>query len=141
MSDKTVRYYLVRLKLLQMGELDTAKEFTDLIVPPVIFTDKEGAAGDNLFMDTSGDIESKIHLYEDRYRMYLRNPRRASPDVFSRAHQQEVIDQFYTAASGVVKCENCGAFSPTIRRDGFTKIFRRPLNKRVQKSMDAMKFK
>ena len=39
------------------------------------------------------------------------------------------------------KCQSCGAFSPNLRRDGHTKIFRLPLTKVQQQTMDLLNLK
>jgi len=94
MLESTVRHFLVRLKLLAMGEADTEKEVCDLVVAPVIFVDKEGRE-DAAFLDTSRDVEATLRRCEERYAAFARNPHRSAADSHSRALQQEVVEEFY----------------------------------------------
>lgn len=137
-----MRHFVLRLKLLEMGEADKARELIDLVQSPVIYKEKEGEnENDNLFVSNQADVDAKLRMYEERYESFRRHPSRPSIDPFTRSRQQEVIDEFYKTAAAVRKCGNCDATSPSIRKDGYSKIFMRPLAARIQKSMDARKFK
>lgn len=129
MRQETVYHYALRLKLLEMGETAAAKELCDLVDKPVVFNEKEGSnkEGASFFLDNSADVQAQLKLYEERYKVYKRNPNRVLPDSFSRALQQEVVDEFSKAAASTRACGNCSAISPSIRKDGWAKIFMRPL--------------
>ena len=139
MKASTVRHYKIRLQLLEMGDIAAARELTDISNNPLLFNEAEGKSPDNTFLDCSGEIESLLKRHEDRYEAYMGDDKRDLPDAAARSMQQEVVDEFYKCASAVKKCENddCGCYSPAIRKDGYTKIFVRPLNKRLKRTMDA----
>ncbi len=61
-------------------------------------------------------------------------PRFTSQDIDLR---RNTCSMFLKAMPGR-KCENCKAISPGFRKDGFTKIFRIPLNAKQQKQMEAL---
>jgi hypothetical protein len=125
-----------------MGEIDKARDLVDLVQPPVLYKEKEGENdNNNFFVGNQADVDAKLRMYEERYESFRKHLSRPSVDAFTRSRQQEVIDEFYKSASAVRKCGNCDATSPSIRKDGYSKIFMRPLAARVQKSMDARKFK
>ena len=60
-------------------------------------------------------------------------------DVTYKTIQRSVIDNFFKTATAMKKCENCGAYSPAFRKDGFSKIFQKALPKRTQKIMRSMR--
>lgn len=39
------------------------------------------------------------------------------------AVRRQVVDEFMAAIGAVKRCENCGAYSPRIQKDGFDKLF------------------
>jgi hypothetical protein len=47
--------------------------------------------------------------------------------------RREVVDEFMKIIGGMKKCENCGAFSPALRKDGYSKLFQKPLNDKALK--------
>ena len=134
-----VRHYKLRLQLLEMGDVAAARELTNISSNPLLFNEMEGKSPDDTFLDCSSEIEALFKRHEDRYEAYISDPNKELPDTTARSMQQEVVDEFYKSASAIKKCENddCGCYSPAIRKDGYTKIFVRPLNKRLKRTMDA----
>ncbi|RUS21820.1 hypothetical protein BC937DRAFT_91380 [Endogone sp. FLAS-F59071] len=51
--------------------------------------------------------------------------------------RKKVMAEFLKRVLAKKKCENCGAYARTIRKDGFTKLFQLPLPKKQQMYMDA----
>ena len=142
MSAARIRTYLIKLKLLEMRDTYTAQLLDDLCLAPIFNDDKEVA---------TADLEEKLKSFEDRYEFYSKRYASTIPsgetamnsaekNEISRL-QQEVVDSFHKALIQEKRCDHCGAFSPPIRKDGYTKIFVRPLQKKLRKSMTAMKFK
>lgn len=145
-----VRHTLIKLKLLELGSISQYESFDDLVTTPAVFDDVEASNG--------SDLESKLAEYERQYSQMIKlnneirkfnanttihNHKKMikQTDTTFKTIQRSVIDQFIKAAVAMKKCDNCGAFSPTFRKDGFTKIFQKPLNKGVQKQMKVMKKK
>lgn len=126
-----LRRLLIKLQLLEMGDSLLASKLDDMAHPPVAEDDKEGLH--------AADFEALLRRCEEQYKTYSCSPRRRRADVHLKNMQREVVEAFFKSAMAVKKCENCGAFSPPLRKDGFTKIFRRPMPKRLRKSMDTMK--
>lgn len=150
MSSARVRHTLIKLKLLELGNISQYESFDELLTTPVVFDDMETSH--------ASDIESKLCEYERQYAQMINvnsEIRKYNASTSFHNHkklikqndptyktiQRSVVDTFFKAAMAMKKCENCGAFSPTFRKDGFTKIFQKPLAKRVQKQMKAMKKK
>jgi hypothetical protein len=48
-------------------------------------------------------------------------------------YRREVVDEFMKIIGSLKKCENCGAFSPALRKDGYSKLFQKPLNEKALK--------
>jgi DNA-directed RNA polymerase I subunit RPA1 len=150
MSSARVRHTLIKLKLLELGNISQYESFDELLTTPVVFDDMETSH--------ASDIESKLCEYERQYAQMINvnneirkynastsfhNHKKLikQNDVTYKTIQRNVVDNFFKSAIAMKKCENCGAFSPAFRKDGFTKIFQKPLNKRVQKQMRAMRKK
>lgn len=133
MSATRVRHYLIKLKLFEMGETKQAEAFDDMVSPPQIFEDSE-----NTWMR---DLETRLKLYEERYEVYCARKDRKPVDLHVKASQRNVIEEFQKKGQNVKKCENCDAISPAYRKDGFSKIFQKPLSKKTLRALSAMRLK
>eukprot|EP00611_Tribonema_gayanum_P024980 TRINITY_DN5599_c0_g1_i6.p1 TRINITY_DN5599_c0_g1~~TRINITY_DN5599_c0_g1_i6.p1 ORF type:complete len:1786 (-),score=636.59 TRINITY_DN5599_c0_g1_i6:85-4983(-) len=51
-----------------------------------------------------------------------------------RAYRRQIADDVIKAIGACKKCQNCGAFSPVLRKDGHTKLFLKPLSDKMQKA-------
>jgi DNA-directed RNA polymerase I subunit RPA1 len=157
MSAFKIRYYLVKLKLLEMGDVSSATDLQDLLQPSQqIFDEDEDLKKDK---GISLDAERTLRSYEQRYAVFAtkhahfgnvpgqpdsgNNARKQqrSVDPYIRELQAEVIDTFQKAAMAIKACENCGAHSPPLRKDGYTKLFQKPMPKRLRATMIAKRFK
>ena len=126
------RYLLIKLKLLEMGEVNNALELDDLLIPSQLEIGKEKVHDSNM--------QSELLLYEERYDIFKRNKKASYRiDSYHKTLQSEAIDLFFKSNNAIKKCENCGAFSPSFRKDGFTKIFQKSLPKRIRNTMKTMK--
>lgn len=143
-----MRHALIKLKLLELGNLREYHSFDDIIVDPVVFDDTDNEHAINL--------EEKLNGYERQYLQYitmndqinksnLLNPNKKKSikqnDSVIKTVQRGVIDKFLKDAVHIKKCENCNTFSNTFRKDGYSKIFRKPLPKRDAGQNKAMKKK
>lgn len=54
-----------------------------------------------------------------------------------RQYRQEIVSEFLRSFP-TKQCANCGALSLPIRKDGFSKIFQQPLNRRSASAMSAL---
>jgi DNA-directed RNA polymerase I subunit RPA1 len=106
----------------------------------------------------SRDAENALRNYEQRYAAFAAKhshfsnvvsggegtsaaPRqKRSVDPYIRDLQAEVIDTFQKAAMAVKACENCGAHTAPLRKDGYTKLFQKPMPKRLRANMTAKRF-
>lgn len=152
-AQSRTRQTLVKLKLLEMGQLELAKKLDDMMVPPT----KE-----NLLEQSEENIIDQLKRHEERVERQLRQVERnyetfkriqaerkkkgetdptAKQSNYIKQEQRAVLDAFYKLAIHTKKCENCGAFSLPLRKDGFSKIFQRPLQKRLERTMTAMRMK
>ena len=150
MSSSRVRHTLIKLKLLELGNIAEFESFDDLTTVPVVFDDLENTH--------ASDLEKKLAEYEKQYlqlvsrnqeiKRYNQNKpfvhqKKLSKqnDVTVKVMQRAVIDAFLKTAIGIAKCENCGSFSPGFRKDGFAKIFQKAMPIRMAKQMKAMRKK
>lgn len=142
MRAEEVRYYVLRLKLLEMNMLDDAAALPDLVVKQVLFKEKEGEnKNDNFFVSNESEVARMLDGYERSYLHFRRNPFRKPIDVHRKEKIQVVIEEFYRAAARERICQNCNTTSPSIRKDGYSKIFMRPLAARIKKALDARRLK
>ena len=84
--------------------------------------------------------ESLLKSYEERYHNF-KSSLKYNPKIqnYIRSMQQSYIEQFWRSNSMVKKCENCGFYSPGLRKDGFTKIFIKATPKRMRDSIGSTK--
>lgn len=173
MSQFKVRYYLVKLKLLEMGDITGAQDLQDMLQPSLLDSEEDGGKNASTSRSSGAislDAEQTLRLYEQRYVAYatsIANKQRVkipqpgssnhhnnknsyttssilkprAVDPYLRDLQAEVIDVFQKAALGVKCCENCGAHTAPLRKDQYTKIFQKPMPKRLRNIMVAKKMK
>ena len=157
MADSRVRAYLVQLKLLEMGDIEKAKEISsektstsNVAMSEItdILNDDEaskeeaevraGAGGKH--SKESGDVtkDAILTAHEKRFAAFccLSNEmKKKACDKYARNCQRDTITAFHKAITGIsTKCENCGTHSPKFRKDGFTKIFRKSQSSRVKQN-------
>lgn len=143
MATQRVRHYLIRLKLLEMGDVEEAEAFFDMISAPQITS--EDTKNEDVKKGHERDVEDKLRQYEARYERFQKIQRRkdekSSSELYIKTLQRELIEQFQKLAIAAKRCENCGAFSPAFRKDGAAKIFQKPTSKKNRKSMASLKLK
>jgi len=138
MSVDRVRVFLVKLKLLEMGDVEGAMTLDDALQPCQDLFDEEGMGKGKSF---SVDAEPMLRTAEQKYRRYRRNEtplqRAASRDPFIVDHQNQVIDAFQRACVLVKGCENCNAITAPLRQDQSIKVFQKPMPKRQRKFAES----
>lgn len=143
MSVERVRYYLVKLKLLEMGDIENATNLEDLLQASTnIFNEDDQEIKKN--KNNSIDYEQSFQLYEERYENYIKNNRNKTylqVDGYNKDLQNQVIDLFQRTCVSIKSCENCNAITPPLRNDQYTKIFQKPMPKRLRKTMALKKLK
>lgn len=127
LSEFRTRVYLVKMKLIEMGHGDAVEALDAMLVPSAIFQTSEA------------DIERELASYECQYDLYLAGHPDRAVSMHTTNKLNELIEQFKKAASSQKRCENCKAYSPALRKDGFTKIFEKPLSKKLMKTMENSK--
>jgi hypothetical protein len=187
MSQEKVRYFLIKLKLLEMGDIANAMALQDLLSPSQQMFEDEGAeqelqgkggkgvksaGGGAKGIAPSHDAEKTLREYEERYAAFAarnaakfananaaaevgvgaaaaaagvgahqQQQQKRAVDPYIRDLQAEAIDAFQKAAVAVKACENCGAHSAPLRKDGYTKLFLKPMPKRLRATMRAKRLK
>lgn len=139
MSKARCRAFAIKLKLYEMNDVDAAQRLDDEIIPPAVFEDEEKTA--------ATDLEATLASYEERYTRFCRvaslskgNTDSALSESAKRG-QRDTIVAFQKEAAAIRKCENCNAVSPAYRKDGYNKIFRKPLSARMKQQMASSKRK
>jgi DNA-directed RNA polymerase I subunit RPA1 len=132
MSAKKVERYRVKLLLLHAGMLVDAMNLEDVL---------QGKDGDfeEEAEDTRARIEKTLAHYEARANARL--AKGAAPQVTCHARnviQQTVTEFFSNMAKASNKCENCQAFSPKLRQEGYTKIFQSPMTGKARRANAAL---
>lgn len=134
MSSLRSRHILIKLKLLEMGDLPSATRLDDLLLPTQVFAE-EGVTGPA--DKTSLELEKQYRMYEERYQAFAKT-RATSGDARHKANgnikslQRTVVESFQRNVASISKCENCQAAAVSFRKDGYSKIFQRPLSRRAR---------
>ncbi|KAI1321572.1 hypothetical protein EDD11_003052 [Mortierella claussenii] len=132
MSRSETHRFISKLRLLNKGRFLESKEIDNIPV-----TGKKGHGDDDMEVDGEKDeilgedeyiakldafvdkcLQKAIHGHED-YKTTVVNDERKC-----------IIADFYRRATNMRKCNNCATFSPTFRKDGYAKIFEKPLTKK-----------
>ncbi|KAG0308698.1 hypothetical protein BGZ98_007169 [Dissophora globulifera] len=135
MSKVETHRFIAKLQLLNKGHFLESKDVDSI---PVV--SKKSRGGNS--MDVDGEEEEEV-MGEDEYiakvdafvqkclRKKTHGPEGYKTTVVND-ERRRVIADFYRRATAKRKCENCSTFSPTFRKDGFAKIFEKPLTKKQE---------
>jgi len=138
MSHDRVRVFLLKLKLLEMGDVEGAMSLDDALQPTQDLFEDEVASKGKI---SSVDAEPILRTAEQKYKLYRRNrtpaQRAASLDSFIADRQNQVIDSFQRACVLVKGCENCNALTAPLRQDQSIKVFQKPMPKRQRKFAES----
>lgn len=113
-----------------MGDVNNAFELSDLVQPSVMPQESN---------NLQSIIEERLKSYEERYKAFIHIPNRRPIDSYYKTLQSDIIDEMMKSCMALPKCENCGGISPKFRKDGYSKIFQRPLPKKALKPMKELK--
>lgn len=121
---------LIRLKLIDMGLIKESEDVEQLCSPATLFPDEDA--------EFQTESEKRLQKYEEMYDVHIKS-RKHFPDSRTKKMQRDVINEFYKLTLSCKSCSSCGSFSPSIRKDGYSKLFERPLAKRLRKSMQGLR--
>ncbi|TID21209.1 hypothetical protein CANINC_003489 [Pichia inconspicua] len=143
LSSTEVHKYECKLKLLQYGLIVEAYEFDKIRVENddlsrleaiEIEDGKENDESEKMSFTSSKLLREKRELFVfEAINNAIKEGRTNSNGVFTATvgeARKELITEFYTKILGRKKCENCGLFSSTFRKDGFSKIFENALKEK-----------
>lgn len=132
MSENRARLFLAKLKLLEMGDVSGAQSLEG--AASQVAAKEAGDAAER-----AKDLSDLLQRVDERFAEYsLTAP---LPGSHVRQQQRGLVEDFVRTASAVRKCESCGGSSPKLRRDGFTKIYQRPLSKRDRVALQSRRIK
>jgi DNA-directed RNA polymerase I subunit RPA1 len=133
MSRAKVRQYLVKLKLIEMGELAEVERLDGICLPSAVFEVKDGVP--------KPDLEDELRMHEERYEAFVRTNKDRSVDTRTSMELNNMVEAFKRAISSIRKCENCKAYSPSLRKDGYAKVFEKPLQVKMAAANTALEMK
>ena len=137
MKSSQVRSYLLKLKLIEIGD-DASLELLENTIN-INCRPEDSDVIDDDQINKELEMENLFSLLEKKYDMYVRNRRHSeSFSMHRKASQRELIDQINNEMLLISKCENCGAHKIAYRKDGCCKIFQKPISKKI-KSRKAYK--
>lgn len=130
-SEERSKLTLMKLKMLEIGEFQKCDELDNIVYGSSVFSDESSASPQC--------AEQIFEKYEKFYEERIAGAANVLSNSLITKMQREVIDCFNKEALACKRCDSCGAFSPALRKDGTSKIFEKPLQKRLRKSMSGMK--
>ncbi|KAK9767442.1 hypothetical protein K7432_002798, partial [Basidiobolus ranarum] len=133
--------YIAKLNLLQAGLVLEALE-VDNMVPN--FKNKKSSADDEDESIEDIKIETEEE-YIERIESFVKHSLENASDSASKDYKVTLINEerrkvqadFVKRACGKRRCDNCTGYAPSLRNDGYTKVFKQPLPKKYQAVMDA----
>lgn len=135
LAEMEVHKYICKLRLVQFGLLLECQELETSFA-------KDGNSGDDEEEGSSSslDPESKKKIKQRREEFVnlaistaLSEGRTSENGLITETVGEErknIIQDFYKRILARPKCDNCGMYSPTYRKDGFVKIFENPLREK-----------
>jgi len=141
--------YLAKLQLLEMGELHAAETLDDRLLPStdvlpsgdesqnsgaVTQTGKKAASQVKAAKDKAvKEAQDVLEAVDKRYKAFARSADSQERQPFSvqaKKMQRAVVSELSRELVKVKKCEHCEEYSPSLRKDGYSKIFAKPLPQR-----------
>ena len=135
LSPERLRLFHCKLMLLQMGDVGGVEQLETMSLPSLLFEkDDENAP--------RADLEPELVAVERRYQRFVKarggNSKREET-VYIKQLQHAVISSLQRDCTSLRKCENCATPSLAYRKDGITKIFRKPLSSNQRAVMRSKK--
>ncbi|KAH3683394.1 hypothetical protein WICPIJ_005613 [Wickerhamomyces pijperi] len=136
--------YACKLRLLQYGLLLELAELDNMnLVSSVGSAEDEAEEEDETLAGGKyTDPQAERDLVERREAFVAKSITTAIEEGRTTVHgihtatvleeRKKVVHDFYKRILSRPKCDNCGMFSPTFRKDGFTKIFENPLKEKQE---------
>ncbi|RLV94583.1 DNA-directed RNA polymerase I subunit [Spathaspora sp. JA1] len=127
-----VHKYQCKLKLIQYGLLLECVELENMLAKGAQeIDDDEDDSHDSLDQKTKQELMDRRELFVNTsIAKALSEGRTSDRGVVTATVGEErkaTIHEFYKRLLARPKCDNCGMYSPTFRKDGFTKIFENAL--------------
>ncbi|KAG9323204.1 hypothetical protein KVV02_002993 [Mortierella alpina] len=134
MSKSETHRFIAKLQLLNKGRFLESKEIDNI---PVVSKKGKRSSDD---MDVDGEEQpmgedeyiSRLDSYVQKCLKKHIHGQEDYKTTVVNDERKRIIADFYRRATAKKKCENCASFSPTFRKDGFAKIFEKPLTKKQQ---------
>ncbi|KAI4147656.1 MAG: hypothetical protein LQ340_005456 [Diploschistes diacapsis] len=132
-----VNKYICKLRLIGVGLINEAKELDDITMVSAQFAPKPDADDSNEDVEERRDdlVRFRNNFVRHAIRKVRKRGANANPfpnKVQGVAEQRRaVIKEFLSAITKAPKtqpCSTCGGVSPAYRKEGFSKIFRKPLS-------------
>lgn len=136
-----VHKFACKLQLIQYGLLLECQELEDMLARDGSSTDDNEDGSSSYVPDDSQTItlirQKREDFVEQSISSALKEGRTKVNGVVTETVgevRKEIVGQFYRKILSRGKCENCGLFSPTFRKDGAVKIFENSLTDKQESS-------
>lgn len=133
LSTERTRRLTLKLALCDVGDVAGARGLDDALQAAAF--DEGLSEGDPEFLEHSSRIAEK-YLAELEHNLQGK-PKADFLQSHDRAYRRELSEGALKAVMEPKKCQNCGAFSPALRKEGHLKIFEKPLNEKLQRTNSA----
>lgn len=143
MSATREKVYLAKFRLLEMGDLNGVDKLDKMQTPQA----GRLSAGDETATEAIivRDLLIECNAVEQRHRKFVESNIRAKRSIRFEGHckqlLEELIKEFQKDSTAGRKCENCEATCYNYRKDGSTKIFRKPMDIKYRRSNAALKLR
>lgn len=137
LGEMEVHKYMCKLKLIQFGLLLECQELETMFAKDGITGDdeEEGSSSSNgLDPEAKSKLKQRREVYVNlAISTALSEGRTSENGLITETVGEErkiIIQDFYKRILARPKCDNCGMYSPTYRKDGYIKIFENPLREK-----------
>jgi DNA-directed RNA polymerase I subunit RPA1 len=159
MSKSKIWTYLAKLKLLEMDDVAAADDLDNSLLTSTLLSEmdqeeeeaQEASEGNN---SSSGSVKATLakqkasqqqsalrrtEILEGVDKRYLSHLRanavggQKPPSIHAKQKQRAVVTELTKDMHSTKKCNNCGEWSPGVRKDGYSKLFAKPLAKKYRR--------
>lgn len=136
LADMEVHKYICKLRLVQYGLLLECQELENLFAKDGTPDDEDGESSSSSGLDT--DAKNRLKQKREEFvelaiSTALSEGRTSQNGLITETvgeERKQIVQEFYKRILSRPKCDNCGMYSPTYRKDGFVKIFENALREK-----------
>jgi len=147
MSETREKIYLAKFRLIEMGDIYGIEKLDKMQTPVEMRLDFDGGKVEKSEKGTIvlKDLLDECEAIEKRHKNFVNYITKTKKTIrvegYCRELMQDLVKTFQKDAVAGRKCENCDAVCYNYRKDGSTKIFRKPMDLKYRRTNAQLKLR